>query len=158
MNPRDWSYSGDPTTSTRDDVRSRIGDTDEKSPLLRDSEINGVLVQQGGNVAVSAALCALRVLAIFSRIASESSSKGDEKTAVNYSDRAKNYKEFVFDPLNTAAGGALTGSVVPTFVFVGGSSKADKADREQDDDRVQPQFYRTMFEAIDAPDSDDRTN
>ena len=34
-----WSYSGDPTTSAKDEVRFYIGDTDEDHQLLWDEEI-----------------------------------------------------------------------------------------------------------------------
>ena len=34
-----WSYSGDPTASPLDTVRSLIGDIDENFPLLSDDEI-----------------------------------------------------------------------------------------------------------------------
>lgn len=34
-----WTYSGDPTTSDRDEVRFLIGDTDARHPLLSDAEI-----------------------------------------------------------------------------------------------------------------------
>jgi hypothetical protein len=36
---KEWSYSGDPTASPLDKVRSLIGDIDESFPLLSDDEI-----------------------------------------------------------------------------------------------------------------------
>ena len=37
-----WSYSGDPTTSRKDQVRFYIGDTDENNQLLSDEEIASI--------------------------------------------------------------------------------------------------------------------
>jgi hypothetical protein len=34
-----WTYSGNPTTSTTDEIRFLIGDTDSSDPLLQDEEI-----------------------------------------------------------------------------------------------------------------------
>lgn len=41
-----WSYGGDPTTSDRDWVRFRIGDTVETDQLITDGEIASMLAQE----------------------------------------------------------------------------------------------------------------
>jgi hypothetical protein len=40
-----WSYSGDPSSSERDQVRFYVQDTDEARPLLQDEEIDFLLTQ-----------------------------------------------------------------------------------------------------------------
>lgn len=39
-----WTYTGDPTTSPKDEYRFIIGDTDENEPILQDGEVLYVLV------------------------------------------------------------------------------------------------------------------
>jgi hypothetical protein len=46
--PTDWSYSGDPSLSDLDEVRSLCGDIDPVSPLLTDSEINYLIMRVQG--------------------------------------------------------------------------------------------------------------
>lgn len=41
-----FTYSGDPSTSSRDQVRFLLGDTDGSSPLLQDAEIDWLLTQE----------------------------------------------------------------------------------------------------------------
>ena len=40
-----WTYSGDPASSPRDEVRFLIGDTDASAPLLSDAEVDYALAQ-----------------------------------------------------------------------------------------------------------------
>jgi len=40
-----WNYSGDPTTSSKDEIRFLIGDTDTDDQLLSDEEINYLYAQ-----------------------------------------------------------------------------------------------------------------
>lgn len=50
-----WSYSGDPSNSTLDEVRYLIGDTESTDMQLQDEEINYHLAQNNGS-AVNAAI------------------------------------------------------------------------------------------------------
>ena len=42
-----WTYSGDPSDSTRDAVRFMVGDTDVNDQLLSDEEIDYLVVEHG---------------------------------------------------------------------------------------------------------------
>lgn len=45
--PPGWSYSGDPATSDRDEVRFLVQDVDPTTPLLSDAELDYLLAQWG---------------------------------------------------------------------------------------------------------------
>lgn len=49
-----WTYSGNPQTSPRDELRFTIGDTTEADPLLSDEEVDFLLDANGGNVRLAA--------------------------------------------------------------------------------------------------------
>ena len=149
MDAREWSYSGDPTNSTRDNIRFLVDDTNPADKLLTDAEVDYCLGAQATTL-LAAVQAAGAVLAKFSRLVSQTISKGDEKRAsTSYSDRAKQYREHVYDVLVSKAGGASAMLPIPESVFVGGASKADKTARRQDDDRVQTQFNVDMFTGYD---------
>ena len=44
-----FSYSGDPSTSTLDECRFLIGDTNESSPIMQDEEIQYIIAEEGTN-------------------------------------------------------------------------------------------------------------
>lgn len=44
-----FSYSGDPSTSSLDECRFLIGDTDEHNYLFQDEEIDYIIAQSGSN-------------------------------------------------------------------------------------------------------------
>lgn len=64
-----WNYSGDPTTSPLDKVRSLIGDVDENFPLLSDDEINAFIGDETdlNQLDDSAALACDAIVARFSK-------------------------------------------------------------------------------------------
>ena len=73
-----FTYSGDPSTSTRNYVRFLINDTDSTDPLFTDEELNYVISEAGSNAFKSARECAEILIARFSRLADSSSkSVGD---------------------------------------------------------------------------------
>lgn len=57
----DWSYSGDPTTSSRDEVRFWMQDVDPDVPLMADTEVDYLveryLERYGSPVLVAAVAC-----------------------------------------------------------------------------------------------------
>jgi len=83
-----WSYSGDPGSSTRDEVRFLIQDTDTADQLLSDEEITYVITESGGSIYQAAHDAAYAVASQFSRKA-QSKSVGD--MSISYADRAKAY-------------------------------------------------------------------
>lgn len=82
-----WSYSGNPASSNKDEVRFLIGDTDTTDQLLSDEEINYTLVESGSNYQ-AAHDSAYAIASTFARMAS-SKSVGD--LSLSFSDRAASY-------------------------------------------------------------------
>lgn len=68
-----WSYSGDPTSSPKDEIRFLIGDTDEADPVLQDGEILYVLDEHGGSVPRAAIAACEAAIAKLARSADMSS-------------------------------------------------------------------------------------
>lgn len=86
-----WSYSGDPSSSTKDEVRFLIGDTSSDKGYISDEEILYTLMKRKDNVAGAAVDCCQSLLATF---ASEVTYKiGPEK--VDASDRYEHYKHLL---------------------------------------------------------------
>ncbi len=89
-----FTYSGDPSTSTRNYVRFLIHDTDSTDALFSDEELNYVISEWGGDAYKSARECAEILIARFSRLADSSSkSVGDISVSESYSSKVTHYKE-----------------------------------------------------------------
>ena len=89
-----FTYSGDPSTSTRNYVRFLIHDTDSTDALFSDEELNYVISEWGGDAYKSARECAEILIARFSRLADSSSkSVGDISVSESYSAKVTHYKE-----------------------------------------------------------------
>jgi hypothetical protein len=62
-NPPDWSYSGDPASSDKDEVRFLLQDVDPQVPLLTDTEINYLIAEWtprfGSNTMVASVAAAI---------------------------------------------------------------------------------------------------
>jgi hypothetical protein len=125
-----WTYSGDPATSTRDEIRFLIGDTDSTQDwTMSDEEVN-YIATQSTNTLLCAAIGAENVASKFARLA-QSKSVGD--LSVTWGDRRDSFTKLA---LNLRARASL--KVVP--IYVGGLSRAEKAAVDADTDRVQPAF------------------
>jgi hypothetical protein len=89
-----FTYSGDPSTSTRNYVRFLINDTDSTDALFSDEELNYVITEWGGDAYNSARECAEILIARFSRLADSSSkSVGDISVSESYTSKVTHYKE-----------------------------------------------------------------
>lgn len=89
-----WSYSGDPSTSTRNNVRFLISDTNSADQLFSDEELNHVISELDGDAYNAARECAEVLIARFSREAdSTSKSVGDISVSESYSGKIAHYKE-----------------------------------------------------------------
>lgn len=44
-----WTYSGNPASSSKDECRFLIGDTNEQFPIMQDEEIDYLISEAGGN-------------------------------------------------------------------------------------------------------------
>lgn len=89
-----FTYSGDPSTSTRNYVRFLIHDTDSTDALFSDEELNYVITEWGNDAYKAARECAEILIARFSRLADSSSkSVGDISVSESFSSKIAHYKE-----------------------------------------------------------------
>ena len=89
-----FTYSGDPSTSTRNYVRFLLNDTDSTDALFSDEELNYVITEWGGDAYNAARELAEIPIARFSRLADSSSkSVGDISVSESYSAKVTHYKE-----------------------------------------------------------------
>jgi hypothetical protein len=89
-----FTYSGDPSTSTRNYVRFLISDTTSTDALFSDEELNYVITEWSGDAYSAARECAEILIARFSRLADSSSkSVGDISVSESYSSKIAHYKE-----------------------------------------------------------------
>jgi hypothetical protein len=127
-----WSYNLQAlgtANGAKDNVRMLIGDTVSTSPLLQDEEINFVLTRRPSVYGAASDCC--RSLA--ARFASQATTAAGD-TKIMFSDISKAYSRqaVAYDQLAIAGGAGMP--------YAGGISQADKANQEQDTDRVSPQF------------------
>jgi hypothetical protein len=148
---RPWSFttSGQFTdlTSIADTIRFLIADTDASDQQLFDTEIQGVMAQNGvtllsctqantGRVYLAAIECARAVIGKYTRQVNKTS--GD--LSIQAASRATQYRDLIRD-LTTQAQRHLV--AVP---YVGGISAADKTLDEQNSDIVQPSFAKGFMD------------
>lgn len=89
-----FTYSGDPSTSTRNYVRFLLNDTDSTDPLFSDEELAYVITEWSGDAYDAARECAEILIARFARLADSSSkSVGDISVSESYSSKVTHYKE-----------------------------------------------------------------
>lgn len=136
-----WTYSGNPSSSTRDEVRFLVGDTDTTDQLVSDEEIAYSVAEQPTTM-LAAALVAQSIASKFARKADKS--VGD--LSIAYSQQAKAYQDLEKRLRETAA---RRGSAAP---YCGGISVSDKETVDADTDRVQPIFQRAEFNNLESDD------
>jgi hypothetical protein len=135
-----WSYSvADLATSSKDQVRRLIGDVLTTDQQLQDEEINWTLTQFA-NIYMAAAMCCRDIAAQFAR--KVDTVQGEMRTL--YAQQTKNYeaKAAVLERL---------GLVRASLPYAGGISIMDKVNRQQDSDRVPPQFNLGMDDNLTVP-------
>lgn len=88
-----FTYSGDPSSSPRNEVRFLLADTDSTDPLLSDEEIDYALAKAEGDVYQTAHDCAYAISAKFVRRADTSKSVGDLSLSVSYGNRAEEFRK-----------------------------------------------------------------
>lgn len=125
-----WTYSGDPSSSARDEVRYLIGDTNEDDQQLSDQEIAWAIAQypsQGaGYPNFKAAI--LLVNGLISKYTS-SVSKTVGSLSINRGDKATKYRELLVNLKEQAAGTRKMGLPVlggggPTYLMGNDWNKA----------------------------------
>lgn len=139
-----WTYSGNPSASTRDEVRFLVGDTDTADQLAQDEEI-AYAVAQEANARAAAARVARAIAAKFARKADKS--VGDLR--ISYKQQYDNYIALADELTRDAA-------IYGAMPYAGGISESDKDSVEDDSDRVNPSFKRGMHDNPGVPtDNDD---
>lgn len=95
-----WTYSGNPNSSLKDQVRFMIGDTVEANPLIQDEEIYFCLAEVNQNLYRAASNVCYNLAAQFTGLAqSESKSVGGLDISKSYGDRAQRYERLAKDLL-----------------------------------------------------------
>ncbi len=125
-----WTYTGDPSSSPKDEVRFLVGDTDDGDKLLRDEEITYALAKTGGVITASIRCCEM-IMAKFSRLADESVGP----LRIDYSQKSKGYRAMISQLRERL----FVDGVTP---YAGGISKTDKKFNDQQLDRVKPAFTK----------------
>jgi len=124
-----FNYSGDPTSSTRDEVRFLIGDTDTADGQLQDLEVDYLLTKY--TTAAKAALAACLALASkYARLCDKA--VGDLR--ISYSQRQKHYLDLARE----------LGRRTPIRPWAGGLSASEKESVNDDTDRIVPAFQRDL--------------
>jgi hypothetical protein len=89
-----FTYSGDPSTSTRNYVRFLLNDTDSTDALFSDEEITYVINEWSGDAYEAARELAEILIARFARLAdSTSKSVGDISVSESYSSKIAHYQQ-----------------------------------------------------------------
>ena len=131
-----WTYSLiSLATSPKDQVRAAIQDIDPTNQLLQDEEISFFLTLRSSVFGASAECC--RALA--AKFSSQCDIRAGD-TEQKFSAVAKSWmlRAQQFDQR-----AAMTGSGMP---YTGGISVSDKQRNEEDQDRINPEFARGMFD------------
>jgi hypothetical protein len=131
-----WSYSGNPSTSAKDEVRFLVGDTDTTEQLVQDEEINYALAEQP-NTRLAAANVADSIGAKFSR-----------KTDVRLGDYTVSYNKLAsgfFTLANQLRNSSKNNAGIIAIPYAGGISQTEIDTSEQDTDLVQPKFKVDMM-------------
>lgn len=131
-----WTYTGDPRSSEKDEVRFLVGDTDFDDGQVQDEEVLYALQVEGSTlraaVRVARAIAAHYARAVEKQV-------GDLK--IKASEKYKNYLD-IMKALEEEAAGSIPGA----SPFAGGISKTQKDTQENDSDRVEPAFSRGMMD------------
>lgn len=129
-----WSYSGDPTTSSLDEMRFVLGDTtpnnglDPNNELLQNEEISYALIKYSDFFTAAVVLCEA-IIAKFTRMVDERT--GDE--TVYASKKAEQYRQLAEDLRRKIGFNTL-------LPYAGGTSKSNNEKLNADIDLVKPLF------------------
>ena len=127
-----FSYSLNPKSSLKDEVRFLIGDTKSGQPLLQDEEIRAVLDDCGNVPGLAAIVCCEAILSQMARMRDQS--VGDVSISASQVVAA-------YEAMLTRLRGkyAQSGDFMP---YAGGISRVDKRAQAADPDRVRPDFTK----------------
>lgn len=139
-----WTYSGNPGSSVRDAVRFLVGDTNPKSQLLTDEEIQYLIGENGATKTIVIAIDAVE------KILAKLSTEYDQSVgAVSYSlnQRIENYRKLLVDLRRKSV---VTGATP----YCGGISISDKCNRKSNPDRTIPKFTVDLHQNPELPDEE----
>jgi hypothetical protein len=138
-----WTYSGDPASSTKDAVRFHVQDVIEADPQVNDEEIEYLLTSESSDVLRAAARTAETIAAKYARQVDKSVG-GLSLSAGRRQEHYMTLAQNLWSKSKTVGGQGLP---VP---YAGGISEADKLQKAQDPDRVDPFFRRDLqdFETL----------
>lgn len=143
-----WTYSGDPRTSPRDQIRFLVGDTVEAQPEISNEEISYFLEKFQG-VFLPASYAAATLGAKYAR----SVDKGVGSMHLSASQKSKAYfdlaKYLRQQAIDNGEPGSASGGFAP-IPYAGGITVSDKERVNDNSDRVQPFFSRRLGQ-VDAP-------
>jgi hypothetical protein len=88
-----FTYSGDPSSSTRDAVRFLIQDTDTTDQLMQNAEIQWLLDSANDSVYQAAHDACYALASRFNRLANETKQVGDLSISTTYVAKASAYRE-----------------------------------------------------------------
>lgn len=134
-----WTYSGDPKSSKKDEVRFLIGDTDSSEQLATDEEIQYTLDTNGNDMWVAGSYIADAIAFRFSRMA-DSEEIGPIK--INYTKRVE---FFTAKAKNLAAKVYQFAQISP---YAGGIDVADVLATDNDTSLVSPNFTLGMNDIV----------
>jgi hypothetical protein len=96
-----FTYSGDPTTSTRNKVRFLLNDTLLSDPLFTDEELDYLITEWGTDVYEICRAAAETLSSKFARLADQTSkSVGDLSITISYRTKSKEYQDLAMSFLN----------------------------------------------------------
>lgn len=130
-----WSYSGNPSDSPKDELRFHLGDTDKDDPLLSDGECSYLLSKNNSDPLLAAIKGCDLIAMKFARLADERVGQ----VSISYSQKAQAYLKMK-DALKERA------AIDNCIPYAGGISASDKESRIENDDRVAPIFTRHGME------------
>lgn len=129
-----WSYSGNPGSNDKDQVRFLVQDTVSTDQLLSDNEIRFLLTLEGGPLK-AAAKAAETIAAKFARKCDEA--VGQVK--ISFSQKSKQYFELA-DKLKRSS------SIKQAIPFSGALDISQKEIQRDDSNRVDPIFRRDLHD------------
>lgn len=137
------TYSKQPASSTRDQVRFLVRDTDTANAFLLDSEIDWLLTEEP-NIYLAAAGAARHIAHKFTGLADRQI--GDLR--ISHRNQSMEFSAL-------ASTLEMRGNIRAATPYLGGISISDKETQREDDDRVKPRFTRGQYDRDGRRDEDD---
>lgn len=128
-----WTYSGDPSSTDRDEVRFLVGDTDTNNQLVTDEEIAYAITTEGSNLSAA------------SRVAQTIAAQFARRTDEEVGDLKKWYSQRYAQYMSLSKSLGKRGTIATATPYAGGISVDDKDTQKDDTDRVAPRFSRGQF-------------